>query len=59
MLLQVYYKVVESKEQEASYVIVVEATRILQNTRNEMRVHAIRDYYAHCGKKLNNKYCRK
>ena len=46
LLLQVYYKVDESKEQEASDVIVAEATRILQNIRHEMRVQAVRDYYA-------------
>src|SRR4051812_30237335 len=59
MLLQVYYKVDESKEQEASDVIVAEATRILQNTRHEIRVQAVRDYYAKQGRKHTKKECHK
>ena len=59
MVLQVYYKVDESKEWEASDVIVAEATRILQNTRHEMRVQAVRDYYTKQGRKRSKKECRK
>ena len=59
VLLQVYYKVDESKEQEAADVIVAEATRLLQNTRHEMRVQAVRDYYAKQGRKRSKKDCRK
>ena len=51
MLLQVYYKVDESMEEEANNVLMQECTRLLQNTRHEMRVQAIRDYYAQRGKK--------
>src|ERR1041385_542437 len=59
VLLQVYYKVDESKEQEAEDVIVAEATHLLQNTRHEMRVQAVRDYYAKQGRKRSKKDCRK
>ena len=59
MLLQVFYKVDESKEQEASDVIIAEATRILQNTRHDMRVQAVRHYYAKQGRKRSKKECRK
>ena len=58
VLLQVYYKVDESKEQETEDVIVAEATRLLQNTRHEMRVQAVRDNYAKQGCK-HSKECRK
>ena len=59
MLLQVYYKVKESMEEEATSVIIEQCTRLLQNTRHEMRVQAVRDYYAQCGMKLSKKDCRK
>ena len=59
MLLQVYYKVDESKEQEVSDVIVAEATHFLQNTRHEMRVQEVCDYYAKQGHKRTKKECRK
>ena len=59
VLLQVYYKVDESKEQEEADVIVAEATRILQNIRHEMRVQAVRNYYAKQGHKRSKKECRK
>ena len=59
MLLQVYYKVDESMEEEANNVLIEECTRLLQNTRHEMRVQAIRDYYAQRGQKRSKKDCRK
>ena len=59
MLLLVFYKVDESKEQEASDVIVAEATRILQNTRHEMQVQAVCGYYTKQGRKRSKKECRK
>ena len=46
-------------EEEANNVLMQECTRLLQNTRHEMRVQAIRDYYAQRGKKLSKKDCRK
>ena len=59
MLLQVYYKVDESMEEEANNVLMQECTCLLQNTRHEMRVQVIRDYYAQRGKKLSKKDCHK
>ena len=59
MLLQAYYKVDESMEEEANNVLIEECKRLLQNTRHEMRVQAIRDYYAQRGKKLSKKDCCK
>jgi len=58
VLLQVYYKVEESKEEDAANVIIGEVKRLLQNTRHEMRVQAVRDYYAKRGLKRTKKYCR-
>ena len=58
VLFQVFYKVDESKEQEAADVIVAEATRILQNTRHKMRVQADRDYYTKQECKRSKKECR-
>ena len=57
MQLQVYYKVPESMEEQAAKVIDFECKRLLQNVRHEMRVQAIRDYYAKRGmkKKLHEK----
>jgi len=57
--LQVYYKVDESMEEEANNVLIEECKHLLQNTRHEMRVQAIRDYYAQRGKKLSKKDCCK
>ena len=59
MLLQVYYKVDESMEEEANNVLVQECTRLLQYTRHEMLVQAVHDYYAQRGMKLSKKDCRK
>ena len=39
--------------------IVAEATRLLKNTRHEMRVQAVRDYYAKQGRQRSKKDCRK
>ena len=56
--MQVYYKVEESMEEKANNVLIEECKRLLQNTRHEMRVQAIRDYYAQRGLK-RSKDCRK
>ena len=39
-------------------VLIEECKRLLQNTRHEMRVQAVRDYYAKRGLKRTKKYCR-
>ena len=58
VLLQAYYKVKESMEEEAAKVLDQECRRLLQNIRHEMRVQAIHDYYAKRGLKCSKAQCR-
>ena len=46
-------------EEVAAKVLDFDCKHLLQNIRQEMRVQAIRDYYAQRGKKLSKKDCRK
>ena len=45
-------------EEQAAKVLDFECKRLLQNVRHEMRVRAIRDYYAKRGLKRSKAECR-
>ena len=44
--MQKFYRCEEGYEEEAADVIHKECKRLLQNLRHEVRVQAVRDYYA-------------
>ena len=44
--MQTFYRCEEGYEEEADHVIHKECKRLLQNLRHEVRVQAVRDYYA-------------
>ena len=56
--MQTFYRCEEGYEEEAADVIDKECKRLLQNLRHEVRVQAVRDYYAGRGIKKTKQECR-
>ena len=55
--MQTFYRCEEGYEEEAADVIHKECKRLLQNLRHEVRVQAVRDYYAARGIKKTKPAC--
>ena len=56
--MQTFYRCEEGYEEEATNVIDNFCKRLLQNLRHEVRVQAVRDYYAGRGIKKPKQECR-
>jgi len=57
--LQSYHRVEEGTEEAAKKNLEKECKRLLNNTRHEMRVQAVRDWYAKQGEPKMKAECRK
>ena len=57
--MQSYHRVEEGTEKAAKKNLEKECKRLLNNTRHEMRVQAVRDWYAKQGEPKTKADCRK
>ena len=56
--MQTFYRCLEEHEADAAMVLEAECKRLLQNLWHEVRVQAVRDYYALHGIKKTKPACR-
>ena len=56
--MQTFYRCLEEHEADAAMVLEAECKRLLQNTRHEAWVEAVRDYYASTNIRREKKKCR-